>query len=410
MPNRSSAIIVLFAGALALAGMHLLWHREGFFRKIEPVIIHRAVRFDRSQALAAADAPQSGRELAPCDKDRARCGTSPDDPDDDSVAGRPQKAQAPETEAPDAHQSARDAGVEQNSQGSRPPAAMVDSFDGMGFGFGGPQGTATGRNPSDNTLAIGPDHIVQIVNSRMAVYTKKGARFDTTGKILYGPVVTNTIFAGFGGQCEHQTSGDSVVRYDQLARRWLYVLPIFRRPPNDPKGPYSMCYAISTGPDPLGPYYRYEFKRALFPDYPRPAIWPDGYYIPTSTGDTVIQKHACVADRSKMLQGLPATEQCVIVDGVNFLNNADLDGQSPPPPGAANILMAAGGIQLHKQFEDDAIYAYQFHVDWDNPGNTKLSAPIKISVAPYHYLCNGQLTSAFHSRTPLGGWTRKATN
>ena len=46
-----------------------------------------------------------------------------------------------------------------------------------------------------------------------------------------------------------------------------------------------MCYAISATPDPLGAYYRYEFLRPLFPDYPRPAIWTDGYYVPTSTSD-----------------------------------------------------------------------------------------------------------------------------
>ena len=95
-----------------------------------------------------------------------------------------------------------------------------------------------------------------------------------------------------------------------------------------------MCYAISTSADPLGSYYRYEYLRPLFPDYPRPAIWPDGYYIPTSTGDNVIQKHACVAERAKMLKGEAASEQCVIIDGVNFLNNADIDGKALPPPGA----------------------------------------------------------------------------
>jgi len=54
---------------------------------------------------------------------------------------------------------------------------------------------------------VGPDHIVQIVNSRMAIFTKKGSQFETTGHILYGPVVTSTIFASFGGQCEKQVSG-----------------------------------------------------------------------------------------------------------------------------------------------------------------------------------------------------------
>jgi hypothetical protein len=284
-------------------------------------------------------------------------------------------------------------GIEQTAPGSRPPVPLVASFDGLGVGFVGPQGSALLRNPSDNTLAVGHDHIVEIVNSRMAIYTKKGALYDTTGKVLYGPAPTNMLFAGFGGRCEARPNGDAVVRYDQLADRWLFVMPIFRRDSSDAKTPYSMCYAVSAGTDPMGPYHRYEFKRALFPDYPRPAIWPDGYYIPTSTGDDVIQKHACVVDRTKMLRGEPATEQCVIIDDVNFLNNADIDGQALPPPGAPNIMMAAGGTQLRKDFDDDGIYVWTFHVDWKDPSKTKVNGPTKIQVEPYHYLCDGQLTN-----------------
>jgi hypothetical protein len=154
-----------------------------------------------------------------------------------------------------------------------------------------------------------------------------------------------------------------------------------------------MCYAISTGSDPFGPYYRYEFIRPLFPDYPRPAVWPDGYYVPSSTGDAVIQKHACVVERAKMLVGEPASEQCVVIDSVNFLNNADVDGKAPPPAGAPNIILAAGGRQLAKMMEDSVILAWKFHVDWRNPSNTRVEGPTRIRVAPYHYLCDGQLTN-----------------
>ena len=94
-----------------------------------------------------------------------------------------------------------------------------------------------------------------------------------------------------------------------------------------------------------------------------------------------------------MLKGLPATEQCVIIDGVNFLNNTDLDGLALPPRGAPNIMMAAGGTQLKKILQDDSVYAWSFHVDWQNPANTKLTGPAKIAVAPYQYLCGGQLTN-----------------
>src|SRR5260221_9380820 len=254
--------------------------------------------------------------------------------------------------------------IEQTMPGAKPAAQLVESFDGMG-----------GRNPSDNSLAVGPDHIVQIVNSRLAIYAKRGKRFATTGRTLYGPVNTNVVFSGLGGPCESRNNGDAVIRYDQLASRWLVTMPIFSRipltdlgvrpplrsaappgqlaapgqasspgaaaalpanppqppppaqrgqtgqraggppPPPPPPSTYAMCYAISTGPDPLGPYYRYAFERPLFPDYPRPAIWTDGYYVPTSSSDNRIsetvatQKHACVVDRARMLKGQAAAEQ-----------------------------------------------------------------------------------------------------
>jgi hypothetical protein len=362
--------------------------------------------------------------------------------------------------------------VEQTAPGTKPALPVLASFDGLGVGMTGPHGTWTRGNPSDNSLAVGPNHIVQIVNSRVAIFTKKGSKYDTTGTPLYGPVVTNILFKDFGGQCENRSSGDAVVRYDQLADRWLFVLPVFQRgpvrsdqaepakggdpaqvsvpgradqpgaamplfvpppPPPEPptpptppargagagaargatppgpQGPYSMCYAVSTSNDPMGSYYRYEFLRPLFPDYPRPAIWPDGYYVPSSTSDNRIsetvatQKHACVADRTRMLKGQPATEQCVIVENVSFLNNADIDGKSEPPHGAPNIMMAAGGRQLDQIFDDDTISTWEFRVDWKTPANTHVVGPTKVSVAPYHFLCDGQLTSC----VPQAGTDRR---
>ena len=351
------------------------------------------------------------------------------------------------------------AAAEQTSMGTKNGITIAASFDGLGFGFSGPQGSNPRGNPSDNSLAVGPDHVVQIVNSQMAIFTKKGSKYAESGTPLYGPVATNTLFKGQGGQCEARLSGDAVVRYDQIADRWLFVLPLFQRGPErpdqpaipkggdpatfsvpavagqpgapaplfvpppppspapappasaapagrgraqgppPPQGPYGMCYAISTSNDPVGSYYRYEFLRPLFPDYPRPAIWTDGYYVPTSTTDNRIsetvatQKHACVVERDKMLKGEPAREQCLIVENINFLNNADIDGKTLPPAGAPNIMMAAGAEQLSKKFEDDGIYVWQFKVNWDDPSKTKADGPTKLKVAPYHYLCDGQLTN-----------------
>jgi len=443
MLHRSPRRAVLLLATLLLLGVHTKPRLPGHDRgMVRPVIglnsVREAIAHDVSTPLIS---------LARIQRANVATGFS------SSVAElrktiRQQSATAPPTSA----------SVEQTEQGTRPPAEIIASFDGLGVGFEGPQGTATFRNPSDNSLAVGPDHIVQIVNSRMAIFTKKGSRFDTTGRVLYGPVPTNNVFKGFG-DADTINNGDAVVRYDQLADRWLIVMPIFRRLParkseplaansrkpahqsqaavedqpgtdralfqpprptpeeevaaraamaqmrerfrqggrrqfvrSDTTGSYAICYAVSTSPDPLGSYYRYEFVRPLFPDYPRPAVWPDGYYVPTSTGDNVIQKHAYVVDRAKMLRGENATEQGFIIDSVNFLNNADLDGMQLPPPGAPNIMMATGGIQLKGVLEDDGIYVWKYHVDWNDPTKTKLEGPEKIPVAPYHYLGDGQLT------------------
>ena len=331
------------------------------------------------------------------------------------------------------------ASVEQRSIGRGPAPQLVESFDGLGLGFTGPQGRAILRNPSDNSLGVGRDHIVQTVNSRVAIFSRRGARFDSTGRVLYGPVPTNTLFRGAGGACEARNSGDAVARYDQLAERWLIVMPVFQRSPwraDDPPAPkpgvtvvsrpfragqpgaaaplflpapandtvsvrapasrdsgvYAMCYAVSTSPDPMGTWYRYEFIRPLFPDYPRPAVWPDGWYIPTSTGDDVIEKHACVADRMRMLRGEEASEQCVVIPDVNFLNNVDLDGTTLPPPGAPNIMLAAGGTQLRGLLRDSVLHVWRFRVNWSDPGQTRVEGPETVPVAPYEYMCGGQLT------------------
>ncbi|WP_306519258.1 hypothetical protein [Gemmatimonas sp.] len=337
-----------------------------------------------------------------------------------SAAAPMLSAQAPPAGTQVTGVSSGSAAVEQTTHGAAAGRIrLVQQFDGLGEGFVGPHGAVTLRNPSDNSLAVGRAHVVQTVNSQWAVFRKNGTS-------VYGPLPTNAVFRGFGGPCETMLSGDAVVRYDQLADRWLLVLPVFRRVPaghtasgprtarlvipapvNDPAprpappragpdtatGGYAMCYAVSATSDPLGAWHRYEFARPLFPDYPRPAVWPDGYYVPTSTGDDVIEKHVCVAERARMLRGAEAREQCRIVPNVNFLNTADLDGRALPPKGAPNLVLAAGGTQLRGVVDSDELQLWRFSVNWRDTSRTTFTGPERIAVAPYRYLCGGQLTN-----------------
>ena len=248
--SRLSLLAIGAAPVVVLAG-HADRHSRSIIPALGTVEVHFAVAHDRSAVLGALDpARRSSRESS-----RARRG---------GRSGRLSGSLIGSLIGHRAASSARRADVEQTDQGDRAPASLVASFDGLGAGFTGPQGTARLRNPSDNSLAVGPDHIVQIVNSRMAIFTKKGARFDTTGRVLYGPVETRNVFRGFGGPCEQRNNGDAVARYDQLADRWL--ISQFTA-----AAPYDECIAVSSSGDPTGSWYRYAFQfstTTIFYDYP----------------------------------------------------------------------------------------------------------------------------------------------
>jgi hypothetical protein len=146
--------------------------------EVGTVIVRSAMKHDVSSPFASA------RPAIPAEtSETVCCSLSPDSPDTDQKSNDPAPASKPAiTEA--------GAAVEQRVQGKRAASLLVESFDGLGAGFTGPNGSATFKSPSDNSLAVGPNHIVQIVNTRIAVYSKAGGRYSKTGEVVYGPVAT----------------------------------------------------------------------------------------------------------------------------------------------------------------------------------------------------------------------------
>ena len=86
-----------------------------------------------------------------------------------------------------------------------PMAASPLTFDGI---------PATGVAPPNTVGDVGPKHYIQMVNISFAIY-------DKSGSLLAGPSPINALWAGFGGPCEANNNGDPIVRYDQLADRWV---------------------------------------------------------------------------------------------------------------------------------------------------------------------------------------------
>jgi hypothetical protein len=212
---------------------------------------------------------------------------------------------------------------------------------------------------------VGPNHYVQIANTAYTVFKKDGT-------VVLGPIPINTVFKGFGGSCESDNDGDPVAQYDEHADRWIISQFAGVRG----NGPYFQCVAISTTGDPTGQYYRYSFQFDGLNDYPKLAVWPDGYYFSFNIfGGSSSGSEVCALDRVTALSGGAATTQCFQVSG-NFgdVLPADLDGKQAPPAGSPNYIVGFGS---------NVLSIFQFHVDWKQSSSSSLSNSIDVPVAAF---------------------------
>ena len=111
---------------------------------------------------------------------------------------------------------------------------------------------------------VGPNHYVAMVNTHFAIYSKTGGRCSSARSH------NNTLWAGFGGDCQTDNSGDPVVLYDQMADRW--ILTQFTASGR----PTSTAWRCRRPATRRARYFRYAFTTgANFPDYPKYGVWPD---------------------------------------------------------------------------------------------------------------------------------------
>ena len=252
------------------------------------------------------------------------------------------------------------------------PATIVN-FDGIGDGIAG---HVVNVMPPDTNMAVGPNHLVQIVNSDLAIYSKAGV-------LAAGfPEQINTLWAGFGGGCQLNNDGDPVVRYDAIADRFLIsqfsVSSI----------PFLECVAVSTTPDPTGAYFRYSFSYGNnFNDYPKIGVWPDAYYVTynmfNAAGTAFLGPKVCALDRTKMLAGLAATQVCFdLAPTVSAPLPADFGGGTLPPVNAPNHMLALGPAANQLSY-------YDFTVGVPFGTGAALSAPTALSPTPFTLSCAG---------------------
>jgi hypothetical protein len=261
--------------------------------------------------------------------------------------------------------------VLQNEPGDLPPNSTILNFDGVS--------NVNMVLPPDPNGDVGPNHYIQTVNLAFAIYSKAGA-------LLYGPANLRTLWEGFVG---YAGDGDPIVLYDHLADRWMISQFAF---PNYPYGPGYELIAISQTPDPLGAWHRYSYQFTDMPDYPKFAVWPDGYYLSVNSYEfnTGVLKGSAagVFERDSMLAGKnarfiffqqnPATKPML---------PSDLDGPAPSSGIPANFLLVK---EAPAGSGGDQINIFQLHTDWTNVANSTFTGPQVLSTEPFDpNMCSG---------------------
>ncbi|GAC1537974.1 MAG: hypothetical protein NVS2B7_08610 [Herpetosiphon sp.] len=265
--------------------------------------------------------------------------------------------------------------VQTSTVGPAVAATAGLNFAGVG---NGDYGFVPNAAPPDTNGAVGATQYVQWVNESFAVFDK------TTGAIAAGfPKTGNTLWTGFGGGCEANNDGDPIAQYDKAANRW--VLTQFSVTNPSTYG-YLQCVAVSTTSDATGTYNRYAFSYggSQFNDYPKLGVWPDGYYITYNifnNGSTFGGAKLCAFDRTALLAGAAATQQCFqLSTSYGGVLPSDLDGTIAPPAGSPNFLLNFGSNSLN---------LWKFHVDFATPSNATLTGPTSIPVAAFTAACGG---------------------
>jgi len=218
---------------------------------------------------------------------------------------------------------------------------------------------ASNSQPTDPSLAVGPNHVMVVYNTGFTIY-------DKAGNQLLGQTSPSPAIFPSGGCC------DLTASYDNAADRW--VLSFLGN---------GAQIAISDGPNPLTASW-YVYTISSISDYQKLSVWSDGYYITDNTGSS---NKVWALERSAMLNGSPSAQ----ILGFNLPGIATSGFYSPQ---ALNVtdgnLPAAGGATIVYMQDDawngvsnDHIKLWTIDVDWNSPGSSTVSSPQEVPTTPF---------------------------
>jgi hypothetical protein len=272
----------------------------------------------------------------------------------------------------------------------RSPGPGTNAFGTPTVNFAGYTSSAS---PPDDTGDVGPNHYIQGDNSSGGGYVSIYNKTGTLQKAFLMETLGATPCA--------TGLGDPIVQYDQMADRWLIT-------EFNASNYNNLCVYVSKTADPLGAFWAYSFNpvNSAGQDYPKYAVWHDGYYVGVNNGGWVF-----ALDRASMLLGQPATMQefnIGTLSGFSFQLTmpATLEGD-PPPANEPAFFLRPRDTEIHGGTCSgcDLMEMWQLHIDWATPASSALTALTGVQMTDWdHTLCG---TGTTWNCMPQPGTTQK---
>ncbi len=234
-----------------------------------------------------------------------------------------------------------------------------------------------GVAPPDTQGDVSPNHYMQCVNNHTIIT-------DRNGNVIQAAFPTSDFWQGT--QFDDRNDGDAVILWDENAQRWLVTQ--FYIPLNGNTN--YLLIAVSQTSDPTGAYYQYGFSYGTdMPDYPKWAIWPDAYYMGANGFDqnsSYIGTFVSAFERDKILQGDPNAQVVTFGPDANLWSVFPADADAFPANGTPCPFVSD---QVNNTNGNNTVYLYDFHVDWNNTGNSTFNNTTNLNVADFNLFNSG---------------------
>lgn len=249
--------------------------------------------------------------------------------------------------------------------GARAGSRAVDlNQDGQGY---------TGVNPSDNDIAVGPNHVIQMINGSSGSYFRI---YDKSGTPLGAQTYLDNFVNAIGGISTYGGAGDPIALYDAIADR--FVMSEFSSSGN------RMIVAVSQTNNPTGAWYAYSFTATNFPDYPKYAVWNGMYIVTTNESSPAIY----ALQRDRMLLGLSASFQRFTVPtyptiGFQACTPVNFSGGTAPLGSALGMFMRMADDAWSASIPADRLELWTININWTTPANSVITGPLLLPTSAF---------------------------